>query len=556
MKDDTILWLALFAAFLGSCATESAPLGGKQDTEPPKLIRAEPPDKSINFSNKNVTLYFNEYLQTSFFPNTNVSPELPVKPDIKIKGKKLLILFKSELLPNKTYTINFFDDVRDLNEGNKLNNFRYVFSTGNYIDSLRINGSVFYAESGEPAKEVIVGLYSTSEDNSVLFKKPLYYTKTNDAGAFSIENISAGEYAIYALKDLNTNLLYDQPSELVGFVNKTLILTDTTQPNISIPLFQSVPSNIKLISYKNPHSGLISLKYNMPIQNLRAESQLFENGYKIHTTTTKDSINIWYSDIYKKNASILITVNDTLIDTLTLQLKYIHPDSTITIKNNPLSIVIEEQSKKGIDKITKQQIPLYEPIKFILTRPALHIHRPLIISDDSTKKSFTVSCSIDDKNPHILILDFIRKPATSYTIYFPDSAISDIFNLHNKAHTYKVITKTKEQYGNITLKISNADTGKKYIIQLIDGNKQIVWKQFMYQTTQETFQLKNMPEGDYYVRVIEDENGNGEWDNGNIYLKAQPEKIHHFKEKNTLKGGWDMEVEVNLTNTAKLKMLK
>src|SRR5580704_6183819 len=142
----TLVVAILFAA----CANEKAPEGGKKDTTPPKLKKLNPPNKTLHFASDRIEITFDEYIKPTGFAQTLISPPMDKRPDFKINGKTLVIKFKSKLRDSTTYTINFAEDIKDVNEGNILNNFTYVFSTGDFIDSQKISGTIKMAKDNSP----------------------------------------------------------------------------------------------------------------------------------------------------------------------------------------------------------------------------------------------------------------------------------------------------------------------------------------------------------------------------------------------------------------------
>ena len=130
------------AAFVFGCASMQKPQGGPRDRTPPKLLKSTPPNMTRNFSLKEIRLDFDEYFNLkSPFQEITISPSQDKIPTYKVSKKSIVIDFKDTLQKNTTYVINFGKAIADVNEGNVLNNFTYVFSTGPHIDSLSISGS-------------------------------------------------------------------------------------------------------------------------------------------------------------------------------------------------------------------------------------------------------------------------------------------------------------------------------------------------------------------------------------------------------------------------------
>ncbi len=216
--------------FLLGCAQQGSLTGGAKDEKPPVLVKSEPGNFSTHFTAKKVTLTFDEYFELrGIGQKLVVSPPMDKKPEFKLKGKELEIVFKDSLQPNRTYALNFGDALVDLNEANPLKNFQYVFSTGSEIDSLEASGKVVLAFDGKPAEDVLVMLYAGTSDSMPIKEIPIYISRTDKEGKFTLRNMAAGSYKIFALKDANSNMLFDQPTEAVAFLDSLVV------PSVAAP---------------------------------------------------------------------------------------------------------------------------------------------------------------------------------------------------------------------------------------------------------------------------------------------------------------------------------
>ena len=211
--------------------------GGPKDEDPPVLVKAEPENLSTNFKSKKIRLTFDEYIKLQDIQDQLiVSPPLKYRPEITPQGgvqKYVEIEIKDTLLPNTTYTFNFGQSVQDNNEGNPLSFLTYVFSTGDYIDSLEVLGVVKDAFNKEVDKFVSVMLYeidSAYTDSTIYKKPPNYITNTLDSTVlFKLRNLKEGKYAIFAIKDAAKNNIFDQNSDKIAFLKDTITLpTDST----------------------------------------------------------------------------------------------------------------------------------------------------------------------------------------------------------------------------------------------------------------------------------------------------------------------------------------
>lgn len=544
-----LLPLLVLAAILYSCATESTPLGGPEDKAPPELKEATPANKSIRFTEKKIELTFNEFIQgNGSFNQTIISPSLSEKLDVRANGKTVTVKLKGELHPNTTYTLNFGDDIKDINQGNILSNFTYVFSTGSYIDSQTVSGKITLAENGNAADGFIVSLYPEDSIDGILSSKPLYFAKTNSSGLYKIENIKAGRYRVFTLKDQNFNYLFDQPNEEVGFSSSILDLTDSLPKLLDLVAFKEKRKSIKFLSVKSIEPGKALIAYSAPLTSIKLGGGLAKDDYKLFEYSTKDTLILWFSNYYTENVDLFLVANDTLLDTVRLECKFVSKDSALLGKIKPLSI--ENQlfdGKKVVESVSLSNMQaLYGSLKIKLSRPVAEINqsKALQILDSATMKTIYPRFSLEVKNDQELTLSFDRTEKTTYFLIIPDSTFKDVYGFWNKELRWKFKTNAKEDYGNIRLKLGAEDVSKTYFVQLINASNEVIKSVVLHNTISLGENLTNLAAGIYHITVLEDTNKNSEWDTGNIKLKLQPEKYLPIKDNYTLKGGWDLDVEV------------
>lgn len=253
--------LLLVSALWQRCANIVPPSGGPKDTIPPVLVSAVPPDSTVHFHSDRIVFTFNKYVQLASNYNDVLifAPRLRRQPIINVKLRTITILLKDTLQPNTTYQINFGNTIQDINEGNAIPNFSYIFSTGSYLDSLQISGTVLDAETGLPDSNVLVMLYKNLRDSVVSREKPLYYTRTNGAGRFLLHNLPADTFKIFALKEENNSLMYDDVGkEAIAFLNQPIALHGNIQ-GLKLYLFrEEAPpdtSRQNSLSAASPSSG-------------------------------------------------------------------------------------------------------------------------------------------------------------------------------------------------------------------------------------------------------------------------------------------------------------
>lgn len=258
---------------LSSCANIIPPGGGPRDSLPPRLVMAQPKDSAVNVSTKNITLTFDEYItlqspQTSLIISPN--PSSQGAPLIDYKLRNVTIKLKDTLEPNTTYSFNFGDAIRDVNENNIAQNFTYVFSTGNTIDDNIYSGKVVLAEKGKADSTLIVLLHRNLNDTAVIKERPRYYTRLNGKGEFIFRNLPKGQFAVYVLPGADISRKYDDSTKMFAFRNAPVTVNANT-PRDTLYAFEQA----KRTEYRAPETAKITaaarddkrLKYTHDLEN-------------------------------------------------------------------------------------------------------------------------------------------------------------------------------------------------------------------------------------------------------------------------------------------------
>lgn len=232
-----LFFLLLFitvVSMLGNagCANIVPPLGGPRDTLPPRLMAVTPRDSSKLFNTNKIVFYFDEYIDPKDVrTELIVSPVAKTEPIVDAKLRTLTVRIKDTLQPNTTYSLNFGNAIRDVNEGNILKNFTYVFSTGKYLDSMRFSGNVIVANTGKADSTLIVMLHRKLDDSAVVKEKPRYIARLDSLGRFSFRFIEPGTYALYALKDEGGTRRYLSSASLFAFSDSPVVIGPNTPPS-------------------------------------------------------------------------------------------------------------------------------------------------------------------------------------------------------------------------------------------------------------------------------------------------------------------------------------
>src|SRR6056297_107439 len=221
-----LVMLPVIAVMLFSrCAKEMTTLsGGPRDSIPPVLVESEPPNYSVEFDSKEIEIEFNEFIQLEDMEQQFLSsPPFEEDPEIKMKGKGIEIELQEPLKDSTTYTLNFGNAIVDYTEGNPIRNFKYVFSTGKTLDSMRVEGRTYDAFNLKARENVLVMLYDELNDSVPYKRIPDYVSRTDEQGYYSISNLRQDTFKVFALDDLNNNYLYDSQEEQIGFVDSTVV---------------------------------------------------------------------------------------------------------------------------------------------------------------------------------------------------------------------------------------------------------------------------------------------------------------------------------------------
>lgn len=539
--------------FIASCAQMKVPTGGPTDTTPPEILGAYPPNQSINFQEKQVQLLFDEYVDLTD-PNTNVviSPPMDEMPTFTLRGKKLFIKFNEELKANTTYNIYLGAAIKDITEGNTIQNYQYVFSTGAYIDSLKTTGVVVSANDNTAQKDVLVMLYKELSDSVVSNQKPYYFARTDESGKFTIKHVGAGTYKLFALQDQNNNLLYDLNGEAIAFWPEPIVITgDSSAPRLDkfqLQLFTTTDPETKLIwsSTKNP--GSIQLAYNKPIDKVKLQvldTTALSTHFQEVINPTKDTITYWYTNLYKENPEIVITVNDTLNDTLAIRSEPIEKDKT------PFEYLRceEQDSRKTKDlKAATNTIDIGSNIELHWPRPIVNLNSAAVFLVKDSTDTLTVDLAIIENTAQRFTKVIANyQPGALYDLYIADSAFTDAYGISNKAFELSYKVRKPEDYGNIELQLDSLESDKQYILSIIKGEVTIEKSVITGIEGSKNFTLKNYLPGKYSITITYDTNKNGKWDSGDFYKGLQPERTYQYPDGVDLKANWDVEVVIAVT---------
>lgn len=461
---------------------------------------------------------------------------MKLQPEYSLRGKKLTLSWEDTLQSNTTYQFNFGKSVVDIHEGNPKSDLIYVFSTGDKIDSLFISGRVIRASDNQPSTASFVMIYTNNLDSLPLTSPPSYFAQTDSSGYFKIRYLPQGDFKVFALKEENTNYIYNGPPEEIGFLDYTVSsgLNDSTAA-ILLTTFIEKDTIQYVKDEKSTDYGYYELVFNIPTTHPDIRFVDVESGETLESVNVinadKDTLRSWvkFPDranfeevaVYFKDGSAFVDTSFWYIET---NPKY-RKESALTVTANTA------QKRLGLTKTF-----------------ALNFNNPLIEID--TSLIFILEDSVVVQPANIELESTSRKinffypfkPESNYLFRAMPGAFRGIFENYSDSLSIAFSLQNTEFYGSLTAQVVLNDTMPyPVILRLLDDkNTELARRTFRFAISAEFKQLKP---GKYHLAVIYDRNGNGTWDTGSYRAKRQPEKLSFYPEPIEIRSNWDFEIE-------------
>ena len=567
-----------------SCANIGNPSGGPIDKTPPIFMRSNPTPNAVNVKDRKIEIFFDEIV-TLKDPSTKiiVSPAQTEMPRMSALGRKVTVELVDSLLPNTTYTIDFSNSIQDNNEGNAIDNFAFAFSTGSVIDSMRVSGYVLDSRTLEPMQSVVVGLQSNLADSAFHKEKLQRVALTNDRGQFTIRNVSPGSYHIFALKDLDRDYKFGNPTEDIAFLDSIIVpsigsreAADTvyndlneidtimraTRPayfpnDILLSMFNEDRKSQYLANNLRVDSTRISLTFaaasdTLPSLSIVGRNDVPDQWYTLERSQTNDTLTYWIRPPHLVSA-----------DTLMVATTYLRTDTASNLSWGTDTLKFTFQRQKAKKKKKNEETDYLEQIRFMelhplangtqevyaplllqtgtpierYSREAFHLQRKLqndTIFYPAEIKSIALRDSTLSRRDLMLKVDW--EPGAAYTLAVDSLAMTDIYGLQTKPLKVDFNVRKMEEYGNIVFNIPAVRDSA--IVELLDGTEKIVLRAPVKNHRAE---LLNLLPGKYYARLFIDRNGNGKYDTGNYDMHLQPEETVYYPGAINLKKNWDVE---------------
>ena len=605
-------WLRLFvallfvSAFLSRCASMMTPTGGPRDSLPPVIVTMIPDNFLTNRPTTNhgkIYIEFDEFVQIKdqqkeFF----TSPQMKKKPTITMRGRGIVIQMRDTLRPNTTYALNFGSAIRDNNEGNPLYSMRYVFSTGPEIDSMVMSGYTADSYKADSVSKSFIWFFpadsvkETAEYDSTIFNyQPAVIARAETNGIFIAQNLKPIPYRIYAVEDTNDNQMYDPGTDQVGFIEGTWNPAEmpdfamwydsvrryvSAEPQLYFRMFMDKAFKRQVLSESQrprQHQAMLYFSAAHPeIRSLRFDSIPADRVIVDPQTVGKDTIALWFN---VPSASLPDTIKGEVVYLKHDTLNRLQPDTAQlklfwrlieTKEQERAREKLERDRKKAEAAGEKFEEPKAEnPFKFNMPtsgdlNPENHLtidfDYPLVEADSSR---LLLTRQLEDNTIEDVPIHMVRDtamlrrwylraawvPGGQYTLTIPDSVFRDVAGYANDSIVGKYTVYDPEKFATVKVHVASRDPQMRYIVQLLDGNGSL--KQERRDVTVGDIQFNYVPAGEIKFRIIEDRNGNGKWDSGDLGARLQPERAEMYvndegEDTFATKTNWEIEFTMDM----------
>ncbi|WP_304720537.1 Ig-like domain-containing protein [uncultured Alistipes sp.] len=600
-----VVVLFFASAFFSRCASMMIPTGGPRDTLPPVIVNMTPDNFSTDrplVGHGKIYIEFDEFVQLKdqqkeFF----TSPQMKKKPTVTLRGRGIVIQLRDTLLPNTTYALNFGSALRDNNEGNPLHSMRYVFSTGPEIDSMILSGYTADAYKADSVSKTFIWFFPAdsvediAEYDSTIFKyKPAVIARAENNGIFIAQNLKPVPYRVYAVQDKNDNQLYEPGSDQVGFLDGTYnpaALPDfamwydslrhyvSAEPQLYLRMFTDRAFRRQVLAQSErpfQHKALLYFSAPHPqIDSIRFDS-IPEGGFIVDPQTVgRDTLALWFT-----------VPSAQLPDTLRGSVTYFKHDSVNVLRRvtEPLKLswrfIETKEQQREREKLERERRRAEEageewtepkkpsPFAFKLPlngeiNPENHLtvdfDYPLARLDSAAMLLTLLKAdnSVEDvpvrfvRDTALLRRWYVRapwKPEGQYTLTIPAGAITDVAGFTNDSIVGKYTVFDPEKFATVKIDVRGRE-GVQYIVQLLDGSGSL--KQERCGVVSGPVRFNYVSPGEIKFRVIEDLNGNGKWDSGDVVARRQPERAEMFVDEQggetfATKANWDIEFTMDM----------
>lgn len=543
---------AVIILFAIACATIVSPTGGPKDVTPPKMISSQPINFSTNFKGNKLILTFDEYVDLKTPEKFMlISPPLSKVPNIKFKGRDVVIKLEDSLRSNTTYNFYFGDAIVDITESNPNKNFNFAFSTGPEIDSLSLSGIVTDAFTRLPVKEALVMLYSDFTDSLPMKQIPTYVSRTNDKGYFRLNSLASGKYRAVALVDKNSDYIYNLPGELIGFSSDsvqpyfsavdmndtTVVKTDSVlRKLVTIDLFPEPDSVQRILKSVIAAKNRLAIAFRYPTVTPGLRTLNLPDSLPWALTEwnrTNDTLNAW---LLNQPDTLKLEVSDhgIVIDTVNI--------------STALKVIGKVRGSAPADhlqystSLAGRLLGYNKPLILTFSNPVKEYDLTLLqLTIKTTKDTTTVTpaAKFSDSIHRHLEVNYKWNTTDNYDLYLPKGSFTDFYSDTCDSTHVAFQMKPVDEYGQFALLVSRQDASFPLILQLLTEKGAVVDQRII--TNEKRIDFGLLAPAKYGLKAIEDVNSNGKWDTGELIKKIQPEKVLIHPKIFEVKSNWELE---------------
>ena len=594
--------LLFSGVFFMRCANIMTPDGGPKDTLPPVIVKLNPDNFTTNFKAKKIYIEFNEFVQIKDQNKEMfVSPAMKKLPLLTTRGKGIVITIRDTLKENTTYAIDLGSAIRDNNEGNPLNAMRYVFSTGDKVDSMMCSGYTADSYKADSVSRTFIWFYIADSlpstpgyDSTIFNRKPDVIARAQNNGIFIAQNLKPVNYRVYAIGDKNDNQLYEPGTDMVGLLDSvynpatlpefaiwfdSLRMYPSAEPQLYFRMFTDKAFvNQRLVDAQRPDQKKAVFYFNSDYP--RIDSLVFDNipSDKVlldPQTNGRDTMFVWFN-----------VPAEQLPDTIKGKIVYYRHDSLrqLSKTREPLKLAwrlvetkeqekerlrIEKEKERAKAEGKEYKDPNYKN-PFALKISAgkevnpekgfdITFGSPAVKFDTTAVELLAVA---EDKKTTPVERHFVRdtmnmcrwfvkakwNEKTNYRLYIPKKNITDVMGYENDSTVVEFATYDPEKFATVSLNVKGSGNNR-YILLLTDNSGKTI--QELKNVKSGKYRFNYVNPGEIRLRIIEDKNGNGKWDAGDIIAGLQPERAEaYFNDRGedlfTTKMNWDFEINIDM----------
>jgi uncharacterized protein (DUF2141 family) len=523
--------LFVLVLLMWSCAQIVPLTGGAKDTYAPTIDSSKtyPLNGTLNFTGSEVVLKFNEFIKPNkLTDNILITPKLNEKPTYTVKNKTFTLGFNESLAENTTYVINFNGAIQDITEKND-SVFQYVFSTGDFIDSLSISGQVLDSYTNKPVDKCLIAVYPLSDEedfDSIPYKiQPTYIGQTGKNGKYKIGYLKNSEYCVFAFTDKNKDLKFNPDNEKIGYLSEKGLLVNDSRVNVDFRVFSVEQEETRITKSEFTYPGKFEV-----VLSKRPELFTLKSNVDIIEMDTKksDSLVFWVVNPANSQVEFYTQINDEEIDT-------IRP----FMKNKPKKI--KNEFLQLSSNVAKSNL-LQPGENFILMskEPIYTVDTAKVIFFDTDSNAVKV----DYKITNALGIEFFTLNTPVKYVTIDSGAVTSVYeNSNKKQFNFQLENLIAEDYYG-TLILSADSISGSWAFELLNDKQEAV-QVASYNT--EGIKFNNLSPGKYQLRAVKDDNDDGKWTTGSLKENQQPEKVFYYTDEIKVRSKWDLEIEWIIT---------